>query len=255
MTMNIVASGVVLVAVALLIRQALDVRASDWWGFVRQAAGVAGQRQGGGLPASERGITLQTLIVTAVLVLVAVVAGVVIVAITNSSSDDLEEQSQDLEGRCTGTELHDLELEIAGVTAERGYSAPPGSNLVKGSAVGCIPVCFWDDSNPTDGKINSGEISFKREWNQTILVGDPSGPPVVAGGLTFNNEVHEAGGITALFVDSTTIGGDNLVGVGYREVTISSSAFDASLVGAAEVRVAPDGENCYIYNSNGEIVD
>lgn len=41
----------------------------------------------------ERGITLQTLIVTAVLVLMAVAAGVVVVAITNNASDDLSEQS------------------------------------------------------------------------------------------------------------------------------------------------------------------
>jgi len=62
----------------------------------------------------EQGITLQTLIVTAVLVLMAVAAGVIIVAITNSSSDDLEEQSQDLDAKCAPWELHDLELEANG---------------------------------------------------------------------------------------------------------------------------------------------
>lgn len=67
----------------------------------------------------ERGITLQTLIVTAVLVLMAVAAGVIIAAITNSSSDDLEEQSQDLDSLCAPWELHDpvLEANAAGGVA------------------------------------------------------------------------------------------------------------------------------------------
>jgi len=47
---------------------------------------------------NSRGITLQTLIITAVLVLLAVAAGVVIAAITRSSQDDLEDTTADLEG-------------------------------------------------------------------------------------------------------------------------------------------------------------
>jgi len=62
----------------------------------------------------ERGITLQTLIVTAVLVLMAVAAGVIIAAITNSSSDDLEEQTQDIPEKCAPWELHQVDLEAIG---------------------------------------------------------------------------------------------------------------------------------------------
>jgi len=62
----------------------------------------------------QRGFTLQTLIILAVLMLLAVVAGVVIVAITRSASDDLEDQSQDLEARCAPWEIHSPELEAAG---------------------------------------------------------------------------------------------------------------------------------------------
>jgi len=68
----------------------------------------------GGGSGDERGITLQTLIVTAVLVLMAVAAGVIIVAITDNSADDLEDQASDMDGRCQPWEIHDTELEAIG---------------------------------------------------------------------------------------------------------------------------------------------
>jgi len=71
----------------------------------------------------QRGFTLQTLIILAVLVLLAVVAGVVIVAITRSASDDLEEQSQDLEARCAPWEIHSPELEAAGAGGGEEYAS------------------------------------------------------------------------------------------------------------------------------------
>jgi len=73
---------------------------------------------------------LQTLIVTAVLVLMAVAAGVIIVAITNSSSDDLEEQSQDLEGRCAPWEIHAPVLEANAVGGGGLYPTGNVPNLV-----------------------------------------------------------------------------------------------------------------------------
>ncbi len=117
----------------------------------------------------------------------AVAAGVVIVAITNSSSDDLEEQSQDLEGRCTRTEIYDIELAVAGIRGQQGQEhRNPGiqGGVVEGSDVGCIPVCFWeevlavDDSFNLirgDGKIDADEIQFRREYKEGLLsVADPS---------------------------------------------------------------------------------
>ncbi len=226
-------------------------------------------RGGAWCRASDRGITLQTLIVTAVLVLMAVAAGVVIVAITNSSSDDLEEQSQDLEGRCTRTEIYDIELAVAGVKGQQGQehliSAVQG-DVVEGSDVGCIPVCFWEEVSEFDdsfnlirgdGKIDADEIKFRRENNQPIIVADPS--EVVLG---FTDGAFE--NINAIFVDQTTIAGSYFgLATGPtagrtrwspEEFTITPSVFHSSLTGAAEVRVAPDGENCYIYNSSGQIV-
>jgi len=207
-----------------------------------------------------------------VLVLMAVAAGVVIVAITNSSSDDLEEQSQDLEGRCTRTEIYDIELAVAGIRGQQGQEhRNPGiqGGVVEGSDVGCIPVCFWeevlavDDSFNLirgDGKIDADEIQFRREYKEGLLsVADPSEivSAFLAGSFLSSN-------MDAIFTDPTTIAG-SYVGLaagptagrtpyGPEEFTITPSVFHSSLTGAAEVRVAPDGENCYIYNSSGQIV-
>ena len=71
--LSVVAAGVIAIAAVLFVRPSLE-------GTPPRAA-------------DQRGITLQTLIVTAVLVLMAVAAGVVIVAITNSARDDLQGQT------------------------------------------------------------------------------------------------------------------------------------------------------------------
>ncbi len=114
------------------------------------------QGQGG----DEQGITLQTLIVTAVLVLMAVAAGVIIVAITNSSSDDLEEQSQDLDAKCAPWELHDLELEANGAGGGSQFTSgrfnpssdesKAGRGGITSTKVGCLPVCYLKVNNRGD---------------------------------------------------------------------------------------------------------
>ncbi len=96
----------------------------------------------------ERGITLQTLIVTAVLVLMAVAAGVVVVAITNSASDDLSEQSPDLEAKCAPWEFHDPEREALGIgggeplETEVIGTPTPGRGGVTSSGIGCFAPCY-----------------------------------------------------------------------------------------------------------------
>jgi len=242
MTINIVAAGIVVIAAALSICRTFD----------QQAAGVADSERGGGLSVSDRGITLQTLIVTAVLVLMAVAAGVVIVAITNSSSDDLEEQSPDLEGRCTGTEIYDPILAAAGVEGEvvgttvifQGNARPVN---VKGSAVGCIPVCFWIEPDGGEERIGSGEIEFIREYSE------------YEGAKQFQVNIPVGGGsnFAAVFRDPFTIA-HPLGGVDYPLIDPSrgsdSNLFSSSLVDAAEVRVGPSQDDCFIYNSSGQIV-
>jgi len=98
----------------------------------------AGRGSGSG---GERGATLQTLIITAVLVLLAVAAGVVIVAITGSSSDDLEDQASDIEGRCLPWEIHDPELEAAGLGGG-DIDAGEGGDGVASSRIGCLAPCY-----------------------------------------------------------------------------------------------------------------
>ncbi len=105
----------------------------------------------------QRGFTLQTLIILAVLMLLAVVAGVVIVAITRSASDDLEDQSQDLEARCAPWEIHSPELEAAGAGGGgeffetlglNGVVDPSITEFMEGrggvtsSKVGCLAPCY-----------------------------------------------------------------------------------------------------------------
>ena len=100
----------------------------------------------------ERGITLQTLIVTAVLVLMAVAAGVIIVAITDNSADDLEDQASDIDGRCQPWEIHDTELEAIGAGGGKEHlgegptGTVPGTSTGQGgvtsSKVGCLAPCY-----------------------------------------------------------------------------------------------------------------
>jgi len=103
----------------------------------------------------QRGITLQTLIVTAVLVLLAVAAGVVIVAITDNSADDLEDQASDLEGKCALWEVHDVEAEA------RGIGGPSGSGGITSSKVGCFPACYFisPSVSPAGITIPSGNLN------------------------------------------------------------------------------------------------
>ena len=102
----------------------------------------------------ERGFTLQTLIVTAVVVLLAVAAGVVIIAITRSSTDDLVGTQSKLDGPCKPWEIHDTELEAAGAgggepsfhkaseTDTYQPSGSPGAGGYTSSAVGCLAPCY-----------------------------------------------------------------------------------------------------------------
>ena len=108
----VAAASVVAVAVALLLaRPPVKLRTAD-----------------------QRGITLQTLIVTAVLVLMAGAAGVVIIAITNNAQDNLEGQNTGVESRCEPWEIFDPTLDAAG----RGG----GNGGIDSSASGCVRVCY-----------------------------------------------------------------------------------------------------------------
>ena len=115
--LSIAAAGIIAIAAALLVRPTPELRTVPKLGA-----------------ADQRGITLQTLIVTAVLVLMAVAAGVVIVAITNAQSDNLNEANTDTAARCEPWEIFDPTLAAAG----RGG----GNGGVGSSRIGCLRVCY-----------------------------------------------------------------------------------------------------------------
>jgi len=193
----------------------------------------------------------------------AVAAGVVIVAITNSSSDDLEEQSPDLEGRCTGTEIYDPILAAAGVEGEVVGTVPEVRRQgilveaavpanVKGSAVGCIPVCFWIEDDGGNERMDTEEIRFFRE------ISDEDGANNF---LRYVSPVGEMIEFTAVFRNPTTLaspnpdlGGDFSLDDPTSLPFGEDSWFESSLVDAAEVRVGPGQDDCFIYNSGGQIV-
>ena len=102
---------------------------------------------------TEVGFTLQTLVVTAVLVLVAVAASLGLLAITSASSDDFEEAgSTGVAARCAPNEVWDQEYEA------RGIGGPDSQGGITSRRVGCKPYCgTWEYF--TAGKNNKGEYT------------------------------------------------------------------------------------------------
>ena len=82
----------------------------------------------------ERGMALSTLIITAAMASLALVAGVVVISVTRSVSNDLADQAPSLKGNsCNVVEVYDI-----GVAAQGSRGSREGN---EGSAVGCLPVC------------------------------------------------------------------------------------------------------------------
>ena len=86
--------------------------------------------------ADQRGMTLQTLVITAVLVAVAVVASLLIVAISRSSGERLEDSNATQEGLCQPWEVHKVAL------AAKGYGGTQGHGGIFSSSIGCVAVCY-----------------------------------------------------------------------------------------------------------------
>ncbi len=178
---------------------------------------------------SEKGYTLQALVVTAVLVLMAVAAGVVIVAITRNSSDDLQEQTADIKSLCNAAEIHDTTLAAAGAKGKNGNDR--AGNPFQGSAIGCIPVCLWLASGPSQRTIDiqANNLAFYRS-------------------IAFEEADINQG--TYLFKTPTSVfdsetGGD--------PITIGENNPDGFTFGGeiTEIRVNPDQESCSAYDNQG----
>ena len=196
-TLFIIAAGLIGLSLILVTRESSALRVAD-----------------------QRGITLQTLIVTAVLVLMAVAAGVVIVAITNNANEDLEDQTTNLDSVCLVTEIYDPIL--------ASQNIKPSNGGKEGSAAGCIPVCFWKAATADDRVTTSSEVKFNRNG------------PTVADALAANTD-HLFKNENTLF---DSIGGntDALRGMIFTTVV-------------REVRVAPNQNDCFAYDSRGNVVN
>ena len=96
---------------------------------------------GRGSLADQRGITLQTLVITAVLMAMAVVASVLIVAISRSSGERLEDSNATHEGLCQPWEVHKVAL------AAKGYGGTQGHGGIFSSSIGCMAVCYLTGLN------------------------------------------------------------------------------------------------------------
>ena len=222
---------------------------------------------GGG---NQRGITLQTLIVTAVLVLMAVAAGVVIVAITRSAQDDLENQTSTIGAKCNEVEVYDARLAAANV---------PGTNLggaVEGSDIGCVPACtlvFPDTFGGTQAEL----ANFKLELNTNLTPEEavvmhiddidqfyePSTRPDFLNNLSsvYTSPISgtKVKGRAWLYETSTAVRLYLTTGIWPRSGDpplkhsefISSSHLNSDVVG---IRVAPNQRQCHAYDVTGEIV-
>ena len=98
-------------------------------------------------PRGESGFTLQTLIITAVVVVVAIGVGLLFIALTNRSSDDLEAAGRSgTEAACAPHELLDAGF------VRRGIGGPNSAGGVESKAVGCKPYCAtWEFGASFDG--------------------------------------------------------------------------------------------------------
>ena len=198
--------------------------------------------------ADQRGITLQTLIVTAVLVLMAGAAGVVIIAITNNAQDNLEGQNAGIDSRCEPWEIFDPTLDAAG----RGG----GQGGLDSSASGCVRVCYvrftpaaWTD--PT------GPVSF--------TIAGTSGNAVDLTGTKAAATAELVHSRSSIFDDSRTaptgtnaaditlpVNGERSVdfnGDTDEEITLTITSIGGSTaVDNYEIQVAPNQRYCRVWN-------
>lgn len=220
----------------------------------------------------QRGYTLQTLIVTAVVVVVAVVVGVTLFAISGGSGEDLEESSSDLESLCSPWEIFDIELEAAG---HGGVSANGG---IKSSAIGCYQFCYIE-SNEVYGQIWPNSRSVPSE--PVIETPGTAARPGFGYGTMANfwwlrhshdrsqqttRRSHNANWLREVPGASYTI----LRVVGPRHVDIDTQSFlpnrpmqkqqvplvqypaDGGTSEKYEIRIAPNKQYCYVWNSDTE---
>ena len=131
------------------------------------------------MPRGESGFTLQTLIVTAVVVVLAIGVGLLLFALTSSSSEDLEDAGRrGDDAACGPNEVWDA------VYWTRGIGGPNGQRGVTSKSVGCKPYCatweFVAELSEDGEKYVQGSLA--------LLAGKtPIGGPDGAGGVFSSN--------------------------------------------------------------------
>ena len=226
--LSIIAAGIIAIAAALFLRPSFELRTAD-----------------------QRGITLQTLIVTAVLVLMAGAAGVVIIAITNNAQDNLENQNTGINSRCEPWEIFDPTLSAAG----RGG----GQGGIDSTAIGCIRVCYVEYTSTV---ASTGDTLTTAATTGNVDLRDGASTPATDGKLLFSRSdilVKPAANVARVPVS------------GPREVDINGNAGTGNLAarkdaqkiaeitttneitGAAldnyEIRVATNQRYCEVWNN------
>ena len=202
--------------------------------------------------ADQRGITLQTLIVTAVLVLMAGAAGVVIIAITNNAQDNLEGQSSDLDSRCQPWEIFDPTLDAAGRGGEEGG--------IDSSASGCVRVCYVRFGTPATWVAPTDALPADR----TLAIAGTTGvalkltgtkSPTSAVLVLSRSNMHSNAKTTESpdiilpvngqrSVDSNGNASDQIT----LNITSINEVTDTSELENYEIQVSPNGRNCRVWN-------
>ena len=222
--------------------------------------------------ADQRGITLQTLIVMAVLVLIAAGVSVVLIGITRGANDRLEDSGKTSnEANCEPWEIYDPEY------ASSGLGSPTGKGGVWSSGTGCIRVCYArfhiGQRNPADNpadKILSYEDEATRSTNQTKTIAslefsrperitNPQGVPghadviapilntgilVINGSQTleyYRGPDHRGPRALAHIIPSEHISFTHVI-------ADSSQADDPIPIGDLEIRVANDLRSCVLWD-------
>ena len=201
---------------------------------------------------SGQGFTLQTLVVTAVLVLLAAGAGVLLTAMTTAANRDLANQQPSADGPCTQVEIYDINVAAAGIK---------GSNAgVPGSAIGCIPACVseWHevDQLDADGKVLEDEHGNpKRKFRGFIMLELEVDPSRLIEVDTLAGITHKLS--TVARPVHVYVGPDTFYGANGPLQIHQSDEVDYVLKvseGEVGVRVAADQKSCEGYDRFGETI-
>ena len=222
--LSIIAAGIIAIAAALFLRPSFELRKAD-----------------------QQGITLQTLIVTAVLVLMAGAAGVVIIAITNNARDNLADQDTNIASRCEPWEVFDPTLSAAG----RGG----GNEGIDSSAIGCIRVCYVEFWHAT-----AADTAALLTNAKLIDILDAGTPTAVAKGrlMYSRSDLFKHGGKTAAGLSTVPVSGLLSVDVdGNGNGDDATTKADIAKIkggGTAnfEIRVATNQRYCEVWNTTNE---